>query len=152
MNGASWPLQCSCSSWAGLCWRATADSWTLQRFCNTPGRCNCCFMATATPLKHSWSLQMLLPGHCNAPAALGPGFADGPLLIHGHCNGVLLYSILLNSINQINTFYEQFVSEGKQLLWEIMFPMVFCDMYLRLIMSSLRDRTNAVSRPTAAAE
>ena len=29
---------------------------------------------------------MVLPGHCNAPAALGLGFADGPLLIHGHCN------------------------------------------------------------------
>ena len=59
---------------------------------------------------------MLLPGHCNAPAALGLGIADGPLLIHGRCNGVLLYSILLNSIIQINTFYEQFVSEGKQML------------------------------------
>ena len=30
--------------------------------------------------------------------------------------------------------------------------LVFCGMYLRLIMAPSRDRTNAVSRPTAVAE
>ena len=33
-----------------------------------------------------------------------------------------------------------------------MFPIFFCGMYLRLIKSSSRNRTNAVNRPTAAVE
>ena len=49
---------------------ATAASWSLQRSCNAPGCCNCCFLATATLLQRSRTLQLLLPGHCNAPATL----------------------------------------------------------------------------------
>ena len=50
------PLQCSCALQRSLMplYAATLlilplqRSRTLQRSCNTPGRCNCCFLATAS--------------------------------------------------------------------------------------------------------
>ena len=119
-NAASWPLQRSCDapgrcnccflasatgsmrrSWcvhlllpaicnapATLMDAATAASWPLQRSCNAPGRCNCCFLASATLLQRSRTLQLLLPGLCNAPATL----LDAARLLPGLCNthGIML--------------------------------------------------------------
>ena len=58
---------------------ATAASWPLQRSCNTPRRCNCCFWGRAPLLQRSWTLQLLLPGLCNAPATLLGAAAAAPL-------------------------------------------------------------------------
>ena len=42
----------------------------MQRSCNAARRCNCCFLASATILRRSRTLQLLCPGLCNAPATL----------------------------------------------------------------------------------
>ena len=52
--------------------------WPMQRSCSTTRRCNCCFLATATLPQHSWTLQLLLPGHSNASAALTRGCCNAP--------------------------------------------------------------------------
>ena len=52
----------------------TTAFWLLQRSYNAPGRCNCCFLASATLLQRFQTLQLLLPGFCYAPATL-PGAA-----------------------------------------------------------------------------
>jgi hypothetical protein len=43
---------------------ATAASSPMQRSCNAPGRCNCCFLASMTLLQRSQTLQLLLPRLC----------------------------------------------------------------------------------------
>ena len=42
----------------------SAASGATQRSCNAPSRCNCYFLAPATLLQPSWTLQLLLLGCC----------------------------------------------------------------------------------------
>ena len=84
---------------------AIAASRPLQRFCNTFGCCNCCFLllrsscyapghccflASAMLLQRSWTLRLLLRGFCNAPAKLLDTTASWPLRrscsAPGRCN------------------------------------------------------------------
>ena len=67
---------------------ATTASWPQQRSCNAAGRCNCCFLATAT-LLHRYQVR------CNAPDPAPATFLDTATLLHnsrtlqlllpGHC-------------------------------------------------------------------
>ena len=84
---ASWPLQrfCKAPRRCNRCNRYFLVSATLlQKSCKAPGRCNCCFQASAKLLQRSWTLQLLLPGLCNAPAVLL--LRSQKLLLVGLCN------------------------------------------------------------------
>ena len=98
----SWTVQlllpCFCNAPAKLL--DTAASWPLQRSCKAPRHCkrcnryflasatllqnSCCFLASAKLLQRSWTLQLLLPGLCNAPAMLL--LRSQKLLLVGFCN------------------------------------------------------------------
>ena len=74
------PPQSACACYCLLLLRFLAIATLLQCSSNAPGRCDCgpglcscCFLATATLLAPSNApgpLQLLLPHHSNAPAAL----------------------------------------------------------------------------------
>ena len=89
-----------CNAPATLPDTATAASWPLQRSCNAPGRCNCCFPGlscrhcnccfmwrlSATLLQRSQTLQLLLLGLCNAPATLLDAATAASWSLQRSCN------------------------------------------------------------------